>query len=216
MSFHTNSTTRRSFLRMGGSMMALPFLETFAAPKAAAATPAKRMIFLGGGFGFTKDTFYPKKAGLFAEIGMTEGLSPLARHQDDITMVSNMTNLGATDPHGGSVSYLTGANVAGTPGKRFHNSVSCDQVIARKIGEDTRFPCLVLSAKEADGGQTPDTVPASPSHGMNQATPSRASSGLSISIMLCLPHLVIPARNSTLGSKRNRVSSIWSASTAAE
>lgn len=52
---------------MGGSMMALPFLETFAAPKAAAATPAKRMIFLGGGFGFTKDTFYPKKAGLFAE-----------------------------------------------------------------------------------------------------------------------------------------------------
>lgn len=153
MSFYTNSNTRRSFLRMSGSMMALPFLETFAAPKAAAATPAKRMIFLGGGFGFTKDTFYPKKAGRFAEIGMTEGLSPLARHQDDITMVSNMTNLGATDPHGGSVSYLTGANVAGTPGKRFHNSVSCDQVIARKIGEDTRFPCLVLSAKEADGGQ---------------------------------------------------------------
>lgn len=134
-------------------MMALPFLETFAAPKAVAAAPAKRMIFLGGGFGFTKDTFYPKKAGPFAEIGMTEGLSPLARHREDITMVSNMTNLGATDPHGGSVSYLTGANVAGTPGKRFHNSISCDQIIAREIGQDTRFPSLVLSAKEADGGQ---------------------------------------------------------------
>ena len=63
--------------------------------------------FLGGGFGFTKDTFYPKKAGRFSEIGLTEGLSPLERHQDDITMVANLTNLGATDPHGGSVSYLT-------------------------------------------------------------------------------------------------------------
>ena len=151
MSFQTNSTTRRSFLRLGGSVLALPFLETFAAPKVA--TPPKRMIFLGGGFGFTKDTFYPKKAGRFEEIGMTEGLSPLARHQNDITMVSNLTNLGASDPHGGSTSYLTGANVAGTPGKRFHNSISCDQVAARYLGKDTRFSSLVLSANEADGGQ---------------------------------------------------------------
>lgn len=152
MKFYTNSASRRSFLKFGGAMMALPFLETFAAPKAAAA-PAKRMVFLGGGFGFTKDTFYPKKAGRFDEIGMTEGLAPLERHKNDITMVSNLTNLGASDPHGGSVSYLTGANVAGTPGKRFHNSISCDQVLARELGQDTRFPSLILSAKEADGGQ---------------------------------------------------------------
>ena len=152
MSFETNSTTRRSFLRLGSSVLAVPFLETFAAPKVAAAAPRKRMIFLGGGFGFTKDTFYPKKAGSFSEIGMTEGLAPLARHKDEITMVTNLTNLGASDPHGGSTSYLTGANVAGTPGKRFHNSISCDQFVARHLGKDTRFSSLVLSAKEADGG----------------------------------------------------------------
>ena len=151
--FYTNSATRRSFLRAGSAVLALPFLETFAAPKAAASTPPKRVIFLGGGFGFTKDTFYPGKAGRFAEIGLTEGLSPLKRHQDDITMVTNLTNLGATDPHGGSVSYLTGANVAGTPGKRFHNSISCDQLLARELGKDTRFASLTLSAKEPDGGQ---------------------------------------------------------------
>lgn len=152
MSFQTNSTTRRSFLRLGSSVLALPFLESFAGTKAAAAAPPKRMIFLGGGFGFTKDTFYPKQAGRFSEMGLTEGLSPLARHQDDITMVTNLTNLGASDPHGGSTSYLTGANVAGTPGKRFHNSISCDQVAAQHLGKDTRFSSLVLSAKEADGG----------------------------------------------------------------
>lgn len=134
-------------------MLALPFLETFAAPKAALATPSKRMIFLGGGFGFTKDSFYPTKAGPFEQIGMTEGLSPLERHKNDFTMVSNLTNLGATNPHGGSTSYLTGANVAGTPGKRFHNSISCDQIAAQHLGQDTRYASLVLSAKESDGLQ---------------------------------------------------------------
>lgn len=151
--FKTNPTTRRSFMRIGGSVLALPFLETFATAKIAAAAPLKRMIFLGGGFGFTKDTFYPKEAGPFSKIGMTEGLSPLARHKDDLTMVTNLTNLGASDPHAGSTSYLTGANVAGTPGKRFHNSISCDQIAAQHLGRKTRFPALILSAKEADGGQ---------------------------------------------------------------
>ena len=150
--FFTNSTSRRSFLRSGGTVLALPFLETFAAPAAAVAAPPKRAVFLGGGFGFTKDTFYPKAAGRFSEIGLTEGLKPLRRHQDDITMVSNLTNLGASNPHGGSTSYLTGANVAGTPGKRFHNSISCDQVLAQHLGQETRYSALTLSAKEVDGG----------------------------------------------------------------
>jgi hypothetical protein len=151
--FITHSPTRRSFLRAGSSVLAIPFLETFAAPAAIKATPPKRVVFLGGGFGFTKDTFYPTQSGRFAEIGLTEGLAPMKGHQDDITMVSNLTNLGATDPHGGSLSYLTGANVAGTPGKRFFNSISCDQILAQKIGNDTRFASLTLSANEPDGGQ---------------------------------------------------------------
>ena len=132
--------------------MALPFLETFATSAAASSTPPKRVVFLGGGFGFTKDTFYPTKAGRFAEIGLTEGLAPLKAHQDDMTMVANLSNPGATNPHGGSSSYLTGANVAGTPGKRFHNSISCDQLLAKYLGKETRFSSLVLSAKEMDGG----------------------------------------------------------------
>ena len=151
--FFTHSNTRRSFLRAGSTLLAVPFLETFAAPGVATAnTPPKRMIFLGGGFGFTKDSFYPKQAGRFADIGMTQGMKPLERHKNDITMVTNLTNLGASDPHGGSLSYLTGANVAGTAGKRFHNSISCDQVVAQHIGQETRYSTLTLSAVEPDGG----------------------------------------------------------------
>ena len=151
--FFTDSTTRRSFLRSGGSLLAVPFLETFASAGVASASSSKRFVFLGGGFGFTKQSFYPKKQGEFRRIGLTKGLSPLKRHQDDVAMVSGMTNLGATNPHGGSVSYLTGANVSGTPGKRFHNSISCDQLIAEHIGKETRFASLTLSAVEKDGGQ---------------------------------------------------------------
>jgi len=151
--FFNHTDSRRSFLRAGSTVLAIPFLETFASAKETAAKPPKRVIFLGGGFGFTKDSFYPTKAGRFAEIGLTEGLAPLKRHQNDFTMVTNLTNHGATNPHGGSLSYLTGANVAGTPGKRFHNSISCDQVLARHLGQETRFASLTLSANEIDGGQ---------------------------------------------------------------
>ena len=150
--FIHNNYLRRSILRVGGGVIAVPFLASIARGSEATRKPPTRVVFLGGGFGFTKDSFYPTKAGRFAEIGLTDGLTPLERHRDDFTMVSNLTNLGATNPHGGSVSYLTGANVAGTPGKRFHNSVSCDQVIAQHLGQDTRFPSLTLSAEESDGG----------------------------------------------------------------
>ncbi|MEN8662966.1 MAG: DUF1552 domain-containing protein [Lentimonas sp.] len=151
--FITNPLTRRSFLKAGGTILSLPFLESVASAQTRNSAAPKRMIFLGGGFGFTKQTFYPNKAGRFADIGLTEGLKPLERHMDDFTMVSNMTNLGATNPHGGSTSYLTGANVSGTPGKRFYNSISCDQLAAQQLGTQTRFSSLVLSAKEKDGMQ---------------------------------------------------------------
>jgi hypothetical protein len=149
--FVTPRGTRRSFLRAGSTLLAVPFMETHAKSEDLADSPPKRVLFLGGGFGFTKDTFYPTSAGRFSEIGMTEGLTPLKRHQNDISMVTNLTNMGASNPHGGSLSYLTGANVAGTPGKRFHNSVSCDQLLAGHLGRDTRFASLTLSANEADG-----------------------------------------------------------------
>ncbi|WP_018970554.1 DUF1552 domain-containing protein [Rubritalea marina] len=139
----TNSTTRRSFLRTGGAVLALPFMETVAGPISSTPKAPKRVVFLGGGFGFTKQTFYPKRAGRFSEIGLTQGLAPLKRHINDFTMVSNLTNVGATNPHGGSAVYLTGAA----------NAPSVDQLIAEELCKDTRYNSLVLSAKEPDGSQ---------------------------------------------------------------
>lgn len=152
MSIHIHN--RRAFLKAGSTALALPLLDSVCSAKDLASRP-KRMLMIGCGFGFTKDTFFPTEAGRFADIGLTEGMKPLERHQDDISMVSNLTNLGATSPHSGSTSYLTGANVHGTPGKKFHNSISLDQLVAREIGQDTRFPTLTLSGKSNKDGHGP-------------------------------------------------------------
>ena len=154
MSIHLHN--RRAILKAGCTALALPFMESLSFGKAAAAVvPPKRFLMIGCGYGFTKETFFPTEAGRFADIGLTPGLKPLERHRDDITMVSNLTNLGATNAHGGSTSYLTGANVTGTPGKRFHNSISLDQVLAREIGQDTRYPTIALSDKDTNDGHGP-------------------------------------------------------------
>ena len=147
MSVH--QTSRRAFLLSGSAALALPLLETF--PVAAAtAKPPRRLIFCGVGYGFTSESFYPTEAGPFGKL--QPGMAPLERHKGDITMIANLTNAGASDPHGGSTSYLTGANVQGTPGKRFHNSVSCDLVAGEHLGRDLRYSSLVLASKETDPG----------------------------------------------------------------
>jgi hypothetical protein len=112
------------------------------------------MVFLGGGYGFTAtyqgkgDSFFPEKAGRFSDIGLTNGMKPLERHQDDITLVSNLTNLGVNNPHGGSYGYLNcGAY------RTHEHAISCDQVAAKTIGKDTRFTSLVLTAREPIPGQ---------------------------------------------------------------
>ena len=64
-----------------------------------------------------EDTFFPTHNGTFNE--MTEGMKPLERHKQNITMFKNLTNHGNTNPHYGSTSLLTGANVHGTAAKAF-------------------------------------------------------------------------------------------------
>jgi hypothetical protein len=149
----TDSSSRRSFLRKGASCLALPFLDSVARAAPAASVP-KRMIFLGGGYGFTSsdrgkgDDFYPAEAGRFSSIGLTNGMKPLERHRDDLTMVSNLTNLGVSNPHGGSGGYLNCGSY-----REHEEAISCDQLAAKTIGKDTRFPSLVLTAREPIAGQ---------------------------------------------------------------
>jgi hypothetical protein len=83
-------------------------------------------------------------------------MQPLERYKNNITMFKNLTNIGSSDPHSGSTSFLTGANVSGTPGKRFHNSISCDVIAGKHLGKEMRYSMLALSSKHReDSGHGP-------------------------------------------------------------
>lgn len=145
--------SRRSLLRKGAYCLALPVLDSVVRAAPAASVP-KRMVFLGGGYGFTHaydgqaDSFFPSEAGRFTAIGLTKGMKPLERHQEDLTLVSNLTNLGVNNPHGGSGGYLNCGSY-----REHEAGFSCDQVAAKTIGKDTRFTSLVLTAREPIPGQ---------------------------------------------------------------
>jgi len=159
------SLKRRAVLRSGSALIALPFLESFgfrrfvsasAASATAGATPPKRMIFLGMGFGVTRETWFPDANTTGADYQLPTGLKPLQRHKQDITIIQNLSNQFTNDAHWGSTFWLTGANRYGEPGQSFHNSISVDQVAAEEFGRETRFSSIQLGAEDsANSGHGP-------------------------------------------------------------
>jgi hypothetical protein len=151
----TTHSNRRTFLRNGAKIVALPFLgsllpgkPTFAEDKVA----PKRLLWLSMGHGHMEDHFYPKEAGAFREIELPPGFDPLKKNLGHVTMVSNFSNMENRQPHEGSEAVLTCANVVGFPGKARHNSISCDQVAAAHLGKNTRYESLQLNCPQNDSG----------------------------------------------------------------
>ena len=81
-------------MRGTGALIALPALESLGFRLFASATPKvtdgipKRAVFMGIGFGVTKETWYPDLKDTGAGYKLTEGLAPLARHKKDFTGVN--------------------------------------------------------------------------------------------------------------------------------
>jgi len=147
---------RRRFLRGTGALIALPALESlgfrrFASAATTVAAPPKRAIFLGMGFGVTKETWYPDAADTGAGYKLSQGLSPLARHQSDFTVVQGCSNKFSNEAHWGSTFWLTGANRYSVAGQNMANSISVDQVVAGHIGQGTRFSSMSLASRDNQG-----------------------------------------------------------------
>lgn len=145
---------RRHFLRSSTALIALPFLESLGFRRFVAAAPAaarpKRMVFLGFGWGVTKETWYPDPKQTGTDYALPEGLKPLAAHQKDFTVIQNLNNKFTNEAHWGSTFWLTGANRFGEPGQTFHNSVSADQVAAEILGRDTRFSSIQFTCDNGE------------------------------------------------------------------
>jgi hypothetical protein len=146
---------RRRFLQGAGSSIALPALASLNAPRGAhAAEPPRprRMVFIAIGWGVTEETWYPEKSRTGTDWELPDGLQPLARHKQSITVVQNVQHKHSSDAHNPSMFWLTGADRYGVPGKSFNNTISVDQVAAEQFGRDTRFASLSLCGSSAEGG----------------------------------------------------------------
>ncbi len=138
-------TTRRTFLRASGVGLALPLLDSFLPRRmrAAETTIPRRMVCICTSLGLHAPFFFPEKAGTDYE--PTPYLKLLEQHRKEFTLFNGISNpdQSGSDGHSSGMTWLTAAKHPGLPG--FRNTVSIDQLIASRIGLETRFPSLQLS-----------------------------------------------------------------------
>lgn len=132
---------RRNFLKAGGATLALPMLESLVPARAATnpAAPVKRLVCAGVYLGFHTPSLFPAKAG--AAYRMTQVLSPLEQHRNDLSLFSGLDHR-AANGHNNWSNYLKGTGSA---------KISMDQMVAAHIGDATRFASLQLTCGTASG-----------------------------------------------------------------
>jgi hypothetical protein len=139
-----------------GTAVALPFLDAMAPALAASRLPGKtpvRMAFVYVPNGIMMDGWNLDYDGKLQQLPRI--LSPMEPLKEDITLLGNLTHntgralLDGAGDHGRCCgSYLTGIQVKKTL-VDIRAGVSCDQIVARQIGKETRFPSLELGLEDA-------------------------------------------------------------------
>jgi hypothetical protein len=146
--------SRRTFLHGTGVALALPFLESMVPARSLLAQAARRPTRFGAIY-FPHGVIMPKwlPATTGAGFELTEILQPLKAFHDKINVVSGLEcalayGSGATANHNRSAAaYLSGAFAK--TGAKPELGITIDQVVARKIGQETPLPSLELMIEEA-------------------------------------------------------------------
>ena len=141
-----NSYSRREFLKIGAAFpLALQSLDLHAASKPKASP--KRIMFICNSLGFYEPNFFPKTRG---DLKSSEYLKEV-EVLEKMTVFQNLFHPGMeTSNHDSEKSFLTGA--PSPEATNFINSVSVDQILARHMGGDTRFPFLSFSIYDRGWG----------------------------------------------------------------
>ena len=154
---------RRRFLRGLGACVALPAFESFFPRKLfasesatggrLAATATGAPLRLGVVYfpnGAIQPSWWPTGEG--AQFELKETMQPLAALKDRLLVLAGLDHVNATPgPDGAgdharaSGTFLTGVRVKKTSGSDIRAGVSIDQLIAQKVGYQTRFPSLELT-----------------------------------------------------------------------
>jgi hypothetical protein len=144
---------RRTVLRGAGVALALPWLESLSAWGAPSTTGAsvpalpKRFAALFMGNGINPNHWWAKGTG--PEVELSKSLEPLAPFRSRLNVVSGLFNKHATGVgiHPGQTgNILSGAALQ--KGAVLRGGVTMDQELARRLGEETTQPSLVLGCEQ--------------------------------------------------------------------
>ena len=138
--------SRKEFLKVGAALpLALNSLSLRAAAKNS--LPPKRIIFICSCLGFYEPYFFPKKQGDLSSSDYLKGM----KTKEKMTVFQNLFHSGMdTSNHDSEKSFLTGTPSPESP--TFVNGLSLDQILARQMGGDTRFPFLNFSIYDRGWG----------------------------------------------------------------
>jgi hypothetical protein len=134
--------SRRTMLRASGVALGLPFLDAML-PRAHASgrTPKRRFVAVNLGLGLHAPNFVPAAAG--RDYPLSPYLEILKEFRNEFTVISGSSHPNVDGGHFSDKSFLTTA--PHPAGAGFKNTISLDQVLAQKIGLETRFGFLALS-----------------------------------------------------------------------
>jgi hypothetical protein len=133
---------RRTVLRGAGVALALPWLSAMAKAFAdsKAEPPPRRFVAMTLGLGLHADNLFPQTAGVDYE--PSPYLTKLQDLRDRFSVVSGVSHPGVSGGHRAEASLLTAAPMSASAASR--NTISLDQLMAKHLGNHTRFPSLVL------------------------------------------------------------------------
>lgn len=138
---------RRHFLRGAGStLLGLPLLEAMTpafARGAGSTVSPKRFVAMCATLGFHGPHLFPEQEG--SSYTLTPYLDKIKDHRNEFTVFSGLSHpeQQGNSGHASELTWLTAAKRPGLAG--FKNTISLDQLIANKIGVETRYPYLALS-----------------------------------------------------------------------
>jgi len=140
--------SRRAFLRGSGVALALPFLDLMLPTRSLGAHATgkggvpRRMVCICNAYGLYGPSLLPETSG--RDYTLSPYLEILKEHRNDFTLFSGIShpNQAGADGHASEVTWLTSVAWPGLSG--FRNTISVDQLVAEKIGFETRYPSLVL------------------------------------------------------------------------
>src|SRR4051812_42795551 len=154
---------RRTFLRGAGLSLALPWLEAMSRADAPVARPKRfAAFFFANGVSLPSRNradlaewnWFPQEAG--ADYRLNKPLEPLAAHKADMSIFGGMSHPTSRQLVGHNTVdvWLTGADIR----VDLANSISIDQVIARRYASETRIPSLTLSSHGGVGTKSRSTT----------------------------------------------------------